>query len=156
MAVFCGVSKVVFFPVISTAALYKRFDINGNPIAIKRILSPPMRGRFTGAPFAHARYHRPVFYRIGMADDASQAGAGRPNARRQGHVLYPRKPGLRRRPGNCRLVHSAILRRARVILERDAMMGRHYPAVVIAHGLGFSNEQYLNLAHKCIGPAARC
>lgn len=36
----------------------------------------------------------------------------------------------------------------RVVAEGDGVLTRRYPGVVVAHGLGFSHEQYLNLAQQ--------
>lgn len=142
-----GLLRVVFFPIFSPSAYNKRFDINGNVVMVKRsvpwrlvdglmvrtLLTPVIVALFFLGLVWQTTHPKPVlaietpaaramyFKRVGMTCADGQEI--------QGWLIPP---------------YSA----EQVVLEREAVITRRYPAVVLAHGLGFSHEQYLTLAQQ--------
>ncbi len=146
-AIFRVIFKVVFFPIFSPSGYSKRFDIDGNVTKVRRsflwrlldglvvrvLLTPVIAGLFLLLLVWLTTHPKPVlatetpsargmfFQRISMISTDGQEIHG---------WLIP--------PFNA----------DQVVVEGSAVMNHRYPAVVMAHGLGYSHEQYLNLAQQ--------
>jgi pimeloyl-ACP methyl ester carboxylesterase len=137
--------KVAFFPIFSPSGHAQQFDEQGNEAAVRRT---PLRRLIDGivvrmlvlpvilAVFFLALVWQTTHPKAVLAKDSPA-----------GHGIFFKRLTLTCADGQevaawCIPPFSA----EQVLVDRQGMLPRRYPAVVLAHGLGFSHDQYLNLA----------
>jgi uncharacterized protein len=142
-----GIGKVVFFPLISPLGYSKRFDIHGDMLIFKRslfmrvldalltrlFLTPVLLGLFFVGVVYMSTHPEPVlatqtpdslglfFRRISLQSSDGQ--------RLSGWYVPPLKP-------------------EEVIINREDIFSQKWPGVVVCHGLGSSQDDYLPLTRQ--------
>jgi pimeloyl-ACP methyl ester carboxylesterase len=147
MAVGRGVCKIVFFPIFSPPGFTKHFDVDGNERKIRR----PLIRRMIDGMLVRVLI-LPVFLAVFFLAIVWQTTHPKPLLAKDtpaGHGIFFKRITLTSADGQdiqawCIPPFSA----EQVMAEREGMMERQYPAVVLVHGLGFSHDQYMNLAEQ--------